>query len=653
MYDILNKLNSLSSSNTKQLNEGAIDDLRDKQALEKDEYEFGDSPESALRTVPGKAYGAGNEEPEEELDEGWESGPDEGSRTPRNQDPDYADHERDYGITEGAGSYIEQFLADYDINASVDSSGIVHVDPHDVELARDLLTNEGHADEVVGDLNVDQVAEAAKPDFLNVDKDGNKKESFKKAVKDKKAVTEGQKSWQKMNRLEKRALRGGWDDVMYTPDKKTVKPVSQNPHGPDEQDLHDAYEQGYRSALRMLSVDMNADWAQNEPEEQLNESANDLRNQPIYTTQAAWNQYEQELNSQSMSTDLSDLSTLAGIQQPGNTPSMDTVTDVPYDDAIDSSVPGTDDFDLGTSDDVTSFDDLAHEEPIDELDEISRLAGINTIAEANGNMNTYEAFYDGKKLVVQAKSFEQAQKIAASKFGAPKSTDVSVFSDDDQGVEVNEAFDEDEAVGTKKKSSTGGTLEKTNTGVKHTAKRYGGQSDDQLDEGYDVENEAEWTDLKQAIQKARESLVSDEDINSFFDVLENGGLDREFVIELDHAILGASTRIDVTTLNRGLERAKIKHGTEPRAAIGLACNLIRQALRGISSTQVKEERDIEHANTPREKTAPVSAVTTDASGGLNGTKKQYKKEYPGDNPMAVTEATAWDKYNSMLNDLLK
>ena len=48
-----------------------------------------------------------------------------------------------------------------------------------------------------GDKDVKIVKEAkkAKPDFLDVDKDGDKKEPFKKAVKDKKAVKEGQEEW--------------------------------------------------------------------------------------------------------------------------------------------------------------------------------------------------------------------------------------------------------------------------------------------------------------------------------------------------------------------------------------------------------------------------------------------------------------------------
>lgn len=45
----------------------------------------------------------------------------------------------------------------------------------------------------------DDLDEAAKPDFLDVDKDGNKKEPFKKAVNDKKAVKEGQGPYELYN----------------------------------------------------------------------------------------------------------------------------------------------------------------------------------------------------------------------------------------------------------------------------------------------------------------------------------------------------------------------------------------------------------------------------------------------------------------------
>ena len=66
---------------------------------------------------------------------------------------------------------------------------------------------------------------------------------------------------------------------------------------------------------------------------------------------------------------------------------------------------------------------------------------------------------------------------------------------------------------------------------------------------------------------------------------------------------------------------------------------------------VEEERDIELANTPNEKVAPVSAVTTDAGGGLNGPKKQYPlAANPSDNPI---EEDLWKAYETMVDEVKK
>jgi len=53
-----------------------------------------------------------------------------------------------------------------------------------------------------------------------------------------------------------------------------------------------------------------------------------------------------------------------------------------------------------------------------------------------------------------------------------------------------------------------------------------------------------------------------------------------------------------------------------------------------------EEMGEEYSNKPNPVTLPVSSVTVKAGGGMNGPKKQYRKEYPGDNPMAVAEGRA-------------
>ena len=66
-----------------------------------------------------------------------------------------------------------------------------------------------------------------------------------------------------------------------------------------------------------------------------------------------------------------------------------------------------------------------------------------------------------------------------------------------------------------------------------------------------------------------------------------------------------------------------------------------------------KERDIEYTNTPREEVAGTDAAIP-SGGDLNRAKKQYRKEYPGDNPMAVKEAIQnmlWNDYQSMINDV--
>jgi hypothetical protein len=68
---------------------------------------------------------------------------------------------------------------------------------------------------------------------------------------------------------------------------------------------------------------------------------------------------------------------------------------------------------------------------------------------------------------------------------------------------------------------------------------------------------------------------------------------------------------------------------------------------------IEEERDIEWDNTPEEKTAPITAVTTDAGGGLGGVKKQYPlAANRGANPIEEqVEESLWLAYESMINDV--
>ena len=85
-------------------------------------------------------------------------------------------------------------------------------------LAKLRKTNEG--DMPPNDSNLSPIGESAKPDFLDIDKDGDKKEPMKKAAKDKKKVKEGMEHKLKAARhtgkahaLSKQAYNCSYDDM--------------------------------------------------------------------------------------------------------------------------------------------------------------------------------------------------------------------------------------------------------------------------------------------------------------------------------------------------------------------------------------------------------------------------------------------------------
>jgi hypothetical protein len=66
--------------------------------------------------------------------------------------------------------------------------------------------------------------------------------------------------------------------------------------------------------------------------------------------------------------------------------------------------------------------------------------------------------------------------------------------------------------------------------------------------------------------------------------------------------------------------------------------------------EVINERPVEYTNSPREMTAPPEAAVPGGT-DLNRPKKQYRREYPGDNPMAVQEQKLWQQYQGMIKGL--
>ena len=59
----------------------------------------------------------------------------------------------------------------------------------------------------------------------------------------------------------------------------------------------------------------------------------------------------------------------------------------------------------------------------------------------------------------------------------------------------------------------------------------------------------------------------------------------------------------------------------------------------VAKSLADEPADETYANTPDEKVDDVDTLVNKMSGGMNKQKQQVKKEYPGDNPLAVREVT--------------
>jgi hypothetical protein len=130
--------------------------------------------------------------------------------------------------------------------------------------------------------------------------------------------------------------------------------------------------------------------------------------------------------------------------------------------------------------------------------------------------------------------------------------------------------------------------------------------------------------------------------------------EKQAVTEDININVTANGEEDVVNLIRKLSGMEvIKTVTDKISAMsGEACGTCGSSPCGCEE-QVEEERDIEWDNTPEEKTAPITAVTTDAGGGLGGVKKQYPlAANRGANPIEeAKEEKLWKAYESMINDV--
>ena len=92
----------------------------------------------------------------------------------------------------------------------------------------------------------------------------------------------------------------------------------------------------------------------------------------------------------------------------------------------------------------------------------------------------------------------------------------------------------------------------------------------------------------------------------------------------------------------GMDKPEMEPGDDAMASMQMA------KMRDMMMKPDMEKQEETFANTPDEKVQDVDTLVNVHSGGLNARKQQYKKEYPGDNPMAAEDKiTELDLANSL------
>jgi hypothetical protein len=481
-----------------------------------------------------------------------------------------------------------------------------------------------------GDDDKDDLDEGAKPDFLDVDKDGDKKEPFKKAVKDKEQVdelvrvkprgnalsnrfhhddTDGQRRATagavKVTRANNRADGGPTKGVASGHDPLFSRVSTYNNpltkafarKGPQGKTVEEATEFGdtiKNSAGKMTKV---------------TEGKDAIRNHPIYTTKEAWDHYAEELAEQEM---------------------MDEALMAPP--VIDA---------------------------VQELDEIARLSGIKYTpkcescgcAESACKCGTLDESMSRKDYRSMADEISQMEnrddaKRLAHKYAVIAKKDNSRFKEDmffaACGLDIAECGMTAPAtivVGEDKcpacdcapcKCDEGMMEAEMDEGNEFTKARLDAiaQGKDTFTVGDKIHNvTGDTSDEKQQVE---ESTLVTEDVN--VNVTANG---EEDVVKLIQKLAG----MPVIAI-QAPQQAEEPCGTCGASPCG--CEEV-----------VDEQRDIEWDNTPEELTAPISAAIPSGT-DLNRSKRQDPATAnKAANPLGESqvEESLWKAYEEIINDV--
>ena len=400
------------------------------------------------------------------------------------------------------------------------------------------------------DEDKDELDEGAKPDFLDVDKDGNKKEPFKKAVKDKKEVEEG--------------IKFG-DTIKNSKGKMTKVTVK--------------------------------------------EGKDAIRNHPIYTTKEAWDHYAQELAEQE-TMDEAVLTPVVNVQQ-----ELDEIAKL-------AGLPVKTCESCGCAESACKCNEnLAPMAPNDSASPLTHtLEEAATRKDFRQCADTIKDIEDLEKRKEHALHYadffkEQNPRFKREMFLAACHVDLAECGSMPSAVIVGE----------------GDTCPTCDC------------APCKCDESMMEADMEEGNEFSGALAAAKASGAKDFEVDG-----------KKYTVKEDINInVSASGEEDAVNLIRKLSGMPVIaiQATQAEEACG-ACGSSPCGCETVAEDGPKE-RDLEYTNTPREETAGIDAAIPSGDGD-DRAKKMYSKEYMGDNHMAVKEAIQnmlWNDYQSLINDV--
>jgi hypothetical protein len=279
---------------------------------------------------------------------------------------------------------------------------------------------------------------------------------------------------------------------------------------------------------------------------------------------------------------------------------------------------------------------------VEELDEIAKLAGLTapTVEQSTGLEQSDDVMDEGNAFTGKLAATPQGEKF---ELGTKEFTDTSTIEEAASRKDFRMVADlikniPDEAKRKELAQHHADIFKQQNPRFSH----------DKFYAAADVVNEAdmaEGNEFSGALAAAKASGAKEFEVDG-----------KRYTVKEDiNVSITANGQEDALNLFR-----KLAGMEEVEAPTALAVELPHDAETAIAQgivepveVEVDEERDIEYTNTPNEKIGPVSAAIPSGD-DLHRSKEQFRKEYPGDNPMAVREdSNLWKKYTGMLKGLLK